>query len=174
MNGWLELPEGERTEIEKELRLLWFLWAANLATLIVLSFLSQILPGHIREDFKQSPDFPLDILKVGFFIVAFFSIIFSFVVRKLFLSGRFKVSTKGGSSAYLSNKPLYLIRYRNAILVSEAAAVSIGIYGFILFLFGESLLTFYLFIIVAAIISIFHRPKRDEIVELLHKEKTKD
>jgi hypothetical protein len=66
----------------------------------------------------------------------------------------------------LSNQPLFLGEYTTAMIVSLALSESIGIYGLVLFLLGDSFQTLYIFISISALAMFFYRPKREDLETL--------
>ena len=119
MVGWMEgqIAEGQdKAEINKEMRLLWLLWVANLSTLFVLILICHTLGARIKENMNVREDFPLGILKIVFGIVGLLSLAFAQFLRKQFLAGKIKLFEKQCiRSAALMNKPLYLLKYRTNI-----------------------------------------------------------
>jgi hypothetical protein len=64
------------------------------------------------------------------------------------------------------NTAPFVGKYTTFVIVSLALSESIGIYGFVLFLLGDSFQTLYTFIAVSALAMIFYRPKRKELEKL--------
>jgi hypothetical protein len=73
----------------------------------------------------------------------------------------------------LSNQPSPPAKYTVAMLVSLALSESIGIFGFLLFLFGDNFQVLYTFIAVSALAMFFYRPKREELETLAISMRTK-
>jgi len=177
MKEWIErefIEENDRIEIEKELRFLWILWGACLAVLLVLLFFCEAFGEKLRENIKVNSDVPLSLLRTLLLIVGLFSLVLAYFLRRFFLSGKFK-GLENGTFKFpsSSNKPSYLVKYRSAIFLPMVIPVTIGFYGFLVYLLGGDSLTLYLFLIISAIGLLYHRPKKEEILDLLDKEKAK-
>lgn len=56
------------------------------------------------------------------------------------------------------------------MVVSLALSESIGIYGFVLFLLGDSFGTLHIFVGISALAMFFYRPKREELETLAMRE----
>jgi hypothetical protein len=175
MNEWLErevLEEKERVEIEKELRILWFFWAGCFGALFVLLLMCAGFGEKLRENIEVSPDFPINLLKGLFIVVVLISLVLAYFWRRLVLAGKsIGFENKAFEMLFSSNKPAYLLKYRYGIYPPMAISASPGFYGFVLFMLGGDALTFYLFLIISALGVLYHRPKKEEIIELLQKEK---
>ncbi len=129
----------------------------------------------LRENIKINPDFPINMLKAVFMVVGILSLALAYFLRRRFLTGKTRgLENRIIKMAPSSNKPAYLLKYRCGIYLPMAISASPGFYGFVLFTLGGDALTFYLFLIISALGLLYHRPKKDEIVALLQKEKTKD
>ncbi|MHC4084145.1 MAG: hypothetical protein ACYSU3_01530 [Planctomycetota bacterium] len=178
MSGLLEreaIEEKERVEIEKELRVLWLLWAGCFSTLLVLLLMCAGFGEKLRENIEVRPDFQINMFKAVFIVAGILSLALAYFLRRRFLAGKSRgFGNRIVEMAFSSNKPAYLLKYRYGIFQPMAISVSPGFYGFVLFMIGGDALIFYLFLIIAALAALYHRPKKDEIIELLQKEKTKD
>ena len=165
--------EKERAEIAKEIRFLWVLWATNLLMLLVLVFMCHIFKEK-AERIKVSEDFPLGILKIVLAIVGVFSLALAQLLRKRFLAGKYKFyDTLCIRNAASMNKPVYLMKYRTNIYLFMMMPGIIGMFGFLLFLLGSGLETFYVFVIVSALGIIWQRPRTEELIEFFQREKEK-
>lgn len=175
MNGLLEreeIEEKERIEIEKELRILWFFWAGCFGTLLVLIVMCVGFGEMLRENIEVRPDFPINLLKAVFIVAGILSLALAYFLRRRFLAGKSRgLGNKAVEMLFSANKPAYLLKYRYGIYPPMAISVSPGCYGFVLFMLSGDALIFYLFLIIAALAVLYHRPKKDEIIELLQKEK---
>jgi len=60
------------------------------------------------------------------------------------------------------------------MIVSLALSESIGIYGLVLFLLGDSFQTLYIFISISALAMFFYRPKREDLETLAIAMQTKE
>ncbi|MHC4641352.1 MAG: hypothetical protein ACYS32_06880 [Planctomycetota bacterium] len=175
MNGLLEkeeIEEKERIEIEKELRILWLLWSGCFGALLVLLLMCAGFGEKLRENIEVKPDFPINMLKAVFMVAGILSLVIAYILRRRFLTGKsIGFENKAVEKLFSSNKPAYLLKYRNGTYLPTAISASPGFYGFVLFMVGGDALTFYLFLIISALGVLYHRPKKDEIITLLQKEK---
>lgn len=70
----------------------------------------------------------------------------------------------------LSNKPLNK-RYLTMIIISATSMASIGLLGFIMFIFGDDFNTLYIFSLLAFFGLFLHRPKKSEYQTLMAHQK---
>ena len=175
---WMQeqfIEESERRKIDRELRWLWLFWVANLGVLVVLVFVCGVFGERIRELMKESSDVPIDLLRILFLIVGLASLVVAYLMRRWSLTGKFNLyERQAREDASSSNKPLYLAKYRLAIFIPMCLPTTLGIYGFLLFWLGDSALTLYAFMIVSGAALLYHRPKKEEIMELRSREKTQE
>ena len=178
MNGLLEreaIEEKERVEIKRELRVLWFLWAGCFGTLLVLIGMCEGFGEKLRENIEVGPDFPFNLFKGLFIVVVLISLVLAYFWRRRVLAGKsIGLENKAVEMLFSSNKPAYLLKYRYGIFLPIAISASPVFYGFVLFMLGGDALIFYLFLIISALAVLYHRPKKEEIIELLQKEKAND
>jgi hypothetical protein len=176
MNGLLErevIEENERVEIGKELRILWFFWAGCFGFLFVLFLMCAGFGEKLRENIEVSPDFPFNLLKGLFIVVVLISLVLAYFLRRRVLAGKSRgLENKAVEMLFSSNKPASLLKYRYGIFLPIAISACPGSYGFVLFMVGGDSLTFYLFVIISVLGLLYHRPKKEEIIALLQKEKT--
>ena len=152
----------ESKAIEKGMRSLWFIWTAMLSTLLIYIALCHLL----GEGFKASsgPELPIGLLRKIFFGLAAAVLITSYYLRRSNLKGQ--LSASGATIAKRSfalNQPPFVSLYTAIVIVSLALSESIGIYGLVLFLLGDSFQTLYTFIGVSALAMVFYLPKREEL-----------
>jgi hypothetical protein len=175
MSEWMAeqlLEETDRVAIDKELRFLWLMWAGTLGTVPVLLFMSLTFARDLRDSAAVAPNVPLGVITAALSVLMVFSVFASFILRRLFLTGRFKfMQTQTAQTATSTNKPDYLAKYRVATFLPMTIAATPGFYGFILFVMGADLTFFYAFLVIAALAILYHRPRRDEIIHLLQSDK---
>jgi hypothetical protein len=178
MSGLLEreaIEEKERVEIEKELRVLWFFWAGCFGALLVLLLICAGFGEKLRENIEVRPDFPINMLKAVFIVAGILSLALAYFLRRRFLAGKSRgLGNNVVEMLFSTKKPAYLLKYRYGIYPPMAISASPGFYGFVLFMVGGDTLIFYLFLIISALAVLYHRPKKDEIITLLQKEKADD
>jgi len=153
---------AERDPHQQGLLTLWIIWAAMLASLLVYVFICSQFAEEIRR--AESTDFPIGLLRNLFYAAAAVIVLITHFLRKLMLSTRF--SNPGGKvfvTGAASNQPSFLGQYTIATIVSLALSESIGIFGFVLFLLGDSMQTLYIFVGISALAMFFLSPEKGRI-----------
>jgi F0F1-type ATP synthase membrane subunit c/vacuolar-type H+-ATPase subunit K len=159
----MEIPE--RGANEKGLRTLWIIWAAMVGSLLVYVFLCHQFGEDIRR--TASHDLPLGLIRSILSVVAFVTLFLTHFIRKGMLGGRFASSGAGlFKPGGASNQPSLLVVYTTAVIVSLALCDSVGLFGLVLFMLGDSFRTLHIFIGVSALAMYFFRPKREEFETL--------
>jgi len=165
------MDEKDRASIDKAMVWLWLVWGSQLAMLLALVVIAHLLGPRIREQIDIGESFPLGILEILFGIVSAFSLVITWYLRKSCLGGKFRRSLNiCVQLAAARKKPAYIVKYQAVIFVTMAIPPSVGIYGFILSLFGAANTVFYSYIIVSALAVIWQRPKKSELITLMQKE----
>jgi hypothetical protein len=155
----------ERGANEKGFQILWIIWAAMLGSLFFYVFICHQWGDAIRQ--TTSPNFPLDLIRKILYGIAILTLILTHFIRKLMLVGG-----SGGSGQRLlktpgpSNQPSLLAKYTIVMIVSLALSESIGIYGFGLFLLGDTFQTLHIFIGISALAMFYYRPKKEDLETL--------
>jgi hypothetical protein len=154
------LETSEKDAIGKGMRVLWFMWAAMLISLLIYVFICY-QPG-IGFKGTEGTDVPIGLLRNILFGVAAAELIMSYVLRRFMLKGRLNMFSR---SAAVSQPPV-VGHYTAVVVISLAFSESVGIYGLVLFVLGGGFQTLYTFIGVAALAMVFYRPKREEMEKL--------
>jgi len=173
MAGWLErevLEEDERREVEKELRILWLLWAGNFGMLPVLLVMCLVFGDKMRENMKGGA--PVDVLMTVFLVVGLLSLVLAHFLRKRFLSGKLTFGQRPGRTdrAGLARQS-FAIRFRSGIFIPMVIPASIAIYGFLLFILGADVWVLYMFLVISAAGLVYQRPNRYEFIDWVQREK---
>lgn len=154
---------------ENRLLIFWFIWAGIFGSLSIYVLICHLAGDEIRQ--TVSPNFPLNLLRNVLYGVAIFTLLLTPFLRKFMLAGR-----SGGPGLLTSQPPLIsnqsspIAKYAIAMVVSLALSESIGIYGFVLFLLGDSFRTLHIFVGISALAMFFYRPKREELETLAMRE----
>jgi hypothetical protein len=159
----LEVQEEEA--IDKGMVTLWVIWAAMLGSLLLYIFICH-QPG---VGFKSAEGFdvPLGLLRSILFGMSAVALFIAYFMKRFVLSARSGLSkSKPVEHMVRWNAPPLFAKYATAVIISLALSESIGIYGFVLFLLGDSFQTLYTFMVVSALAMLFYRPKREELVKL--------
>ena len=162
--GAVMQPE-ESNAVKKGMQTLWFIWAAMLSTLLIYITLCHLL----GEGFKASsgPELPISLLRKIFFGLAAVVLIASYYLRRSNLKSQPRASAATiVKTSFALNQPPFVGLYIARVIVSLAFSESIGIYGLVLFLLGDSFQTLYTFIGVSALAMVFYRPKKEELEKL--------
>lgn len=161
------VSKGEANE--KWLMTLWIIWTGIFVSLFLCVLIGHLCGDGIRGN--AMPNFPLDLLRNVLYGVAIFTLILTHFVRNFMLADR------SGGSGPTSLRPQSdstqsspIAKYVTSMVVSLALSESIGIYGFVLFVLGDSFRTLYIFAGISAIALFFYRPKREEIEALALRE----
>lgn len=155
----------EHEAIDKGMLSLRVIWGAMLGSLLIYVVMCH-LPGLGFKSTAGS-DLPLGLLRNIFFVLGAGALITAYYIRRVILSARTdRRKPKLTERMVRSNTPPFVATYSTVVTVSLACSESIGIYGLVLFLLGDTFQTLYMFMIVSALAMVFYRPKREELVKL--------
>jgi hypothetical protein len=138
---------------------------AMLGTLLIYVIICRQFGHEIQQ--AANIQLPIPNLKYIFLGLSIGTLLLAHHLRRIMLTVR-----SAGPVLKLADQPSYpsqpqtLGKYTAAVIVSLAFSESIGIYGLVLFFLGESLNTFYTFIIVSAFAMFYYRPKQEELAML--------
>ena len=164
---------AERSTNEKGLQTLWIIWAAMVGSLLVYLFLCHQFSEDIRQ--AGSYDIPLGLIRNILYVAALVTLFLANFIRKRMLARPFATSGAGlFEPGAVSNKPSLLAHYTTVVIVSLALCDSIGLFGLVLFMLGDSFRTLHIFIGISALAMYFYRPKREEIETVAIAMQTKD
>jgi hypothetical protein len=156
---------GEKGTSEKGLRTLWIIWAAMVGSLLVYVFLCHQFGEEMRP--TGIHDLPVGLIRNILSVVTLVTLILAHFIRKRMLEGRLGSSGSGLlKPGAASSEPSSLILYTTAVILSLVLSDSIGIYGLVLFMLGDSFRTLHVFIGISALAMYFYRPKREEFETL--------
>ena len=159
------LVEHQEKAIEKGLLTLWIIWAGIMGSLLIYVFICHQFGDQIRRDIN--PNFPLPLMRNILYGIGIITLFLTHFLKRFMLGGTFSGTlSKPSRSDQHSNQPPFLAKYSTALIVSLALSESIGIYGLVLFLLGDSFQTLYIFIGISALAIYVHRPKREELETL--------
>ena len=178
MSDWIDmqvLEEKDRVDIEKEMRLLWFMWAGDMGVPVALVSVCYLMAEQIRENMHTREGFPLGVLEVVLAVVGLFLLALAYFLRKSLRRGKLNLYEKTSmQEAATRNKPGYLLKYRMNVLVPMMIPPSLGLFGFMLFMLGAGYEILYAFAIVSALGVFWQRPRKEELIEFFHREKAKE
>ena len=156
---------SETKENENRLLVLWIIWGGIFGFLFIYALVCHLWGVKIQQN--MGPNFPLDLMRNVLYGVAISTLILTHFLRKFLLAGR-----SSGSTSMSLNPPAPSSqaspngKYAVAMLLSLALSESIGVYGLVLFLVGESFRTLYIFLGISALAMFLYRPKREELESL--------
>ena len=156
---------SERKANENRLLTFWILWGAIFGSLFIYVFVCHQFGDGVRQN--VSPNIPLDLIRNVLYGVAILTLVGTRFLRKFMLAGR--PGSSGPMSlepASPSNQSPLIGKYAAAMMVSLLLSESIGIYGLVLFLLGESFRTLYIFLGISALAIFLYRPKKEELEAL--------
>jgi len=119
-------------------------------------------------DFRSEvSDVPLDLIKNILFGASIVLLFLAYFIRRRIVSVELGGAINRPSGPSSTHNPAqFLPKYTAAILVSSALSETVGIFGLVLFLLGDSFQNLYLFIGISAIALIYFRPKKEEIEKM--------
>ncbi len=149
---------------EKQLQILWIIWAGMLGALVVYVLIC-LLGGEVIR--RSASPFPLDLMRDILYGIAVLTVILTHFLRNFMLGGQSGNSEPMSMQAPSpSDQSSVVGKYMTAMIVSLALSESIGIYGLVLFLLGAGLRTVFIFNGIAALAMFIYRPKRKELERL--------
>ena len=162
MRDWVEQEawrQGHGEEIERKMRLVWVLWLACLSEPVVLAVIVFGFGDQIRESVALDGSLPLTVIRSVLIGLAALSLIGSGLLRRVLLRPR-----QDGPAAAGTTPPSYSVLYRARVMVPMAMAATPGVFGFVLFCLGDSLMVFSGFALASLLGLLWHRPSTDEFV----------
>lgn len=146
-----------------QVRLIWMALFGLLAVYIVICHL---MSGKYQA--AAGPDFPLEKLRTILYFVAIGTFAITYFLRRVML----KTDASGSvlrivKQRHPQNLQKTIATYGRTVIISAAISESIGIYGLVLFLLGDTFQTFSLFIGASAIAMIVYRPKTGELEKMV-------
>lgn len=163
----------EKEAINKGMLTLWVIWGAMLVTLFFYIVACLILGEGFGR--VEGSDLPIGLLRKILAGIGVVVLLVAYLMRRSMLSNQRVIPRpKPVERTAGWNTIPYVAKYVAAVIVSLAMSESIGIYGFVLFLLGDSFQTLYTFIAVSALAMVFYRPKKEELERLAAAYKRRD
>jgi hypothetical protein len=148
---------------------IWSIWAALLLALAVYVIIAHAVNDRLSTDAGTGT--LLGTLRIVFYCLAAAQMLLSYYLRR-----RSPAAAPGRSQAIpflgtleRTNPALgnpAISAYMSRVVISLALSESMGVYGFVLFLLGGGFGTLYIFVALAALGMLYHRPRLDELVRL--------
>lgn len=157
------LGENDRAAIAQGMRTLWIIWGAMMGSLVLYVFICYQWGDELRQAGSPAA-VPVGTMRTLFFGITVFILAAARLIRKFMLARRPEAPAVMTSTAPGSGNPsLFLATYSTAVIVSLALSESIGIFGLVLFVLGDSLQVFRLFVAISVAALYFFRPRREEL-----------
>lgn len=135
--------------------LAWTIWASFLASLAILLVLALLWPDTRAVVLNPKP--PIVSLRTFAYVLAIVLFPITGGIRR-------RMERKHRSGSFLADAPSPKSSAGSSLtglVLALALAETIGILGFILFLFGDSLQTLYIFFGLSALAMLLHHPKAE-------------
>ena len=146
-------------EDAEKIRSLWsslnMVWFAMFFSVLIYAVLGLFLKGYIGFTFGEEG---LKKVRTIFYLITIGTITYSVYARRSYLA---KASAESSFDGALNT-------YRIAVIVSNAIAEFIGVFGFLLLIMGDRFYGFPL-LITSGLAMLYHRPRRSEILALQEK-----
>ena len=151
---------------QKQVQVLWIIWGAMLISLGIYVLVSHLVIDGIRP--SMDSDITFSMLRNVLYGVAIFTLFVAHFIRKFILGSRAGDSETMAAQKPAVQEPTQLMgKYTVAMLLSLVFSEIIGIFGLVLFLFGDSFQTLYIFVGISALGMFHFRPRREEIDHLM-------
>ena len=157
-----KMEAKEQEAIAKGMRMLWIVWGAMLASLVLYIGVCHFLAEQISPRFL--PSVPAEMMSNILYGIAAISLFAAHFLRKLLVKNKIKLpKATGPKMTSAQNQPPFVMHYFTAVVISLAISESIGLYGFVLFFLWVDFQSLYSFMAIAAAAMIYFRPKREEL-----------
>ena len=168
MSNWLEQEawcQAHQDQIEGILRPMWILWLGCLVEPVVLAVLVYGLGDQLARAVTMDSAFPLTLLRVILIVFTVVLLVASVGLRQYLLRLPAKVPAASARLAPPDSKPLPCgASYRTRVMIPTAMVTAPSVFGFVLFLLGDSPTVFLAFAGAAVVGLLWQRPKRDELI----------
>lgn len=148
------MPDYFEQQVKADFRLLWVLLSLVLLTLAAYIFASHYFGTQIRFMIEEEQ---LILIRSVLYVLTIVSFPLTNLIR--FIMVRLNQTMPGKSTARQ--------RYFVTLLVSMIFACIIGIYGFVMFMLGDSYNTLYIFCLLSALAVYLYRPKITEYYSII-------
>jgi len=152
-----------KEEAGKRFRTLQIIWVALLCSVLMCLLICHFIP--VEVDMVSGP--AVETLVYIFYGLAVFQLFLAHFLRRALLSTGEKPSAAVHEEQTDRSQKQRLAKYAAAVIVALALAESIGIFGLVLFVLTGKFQTLYILIVLSAAGIIYHRPKKEELEELL-------
>ncbi|MBF0224525.1 MAG: hypothetical protein HQK76_03635 [Desulfobacterales bacterium] len=149
-------------EINKTLKISIMIWIAMLSSLLIAPFVFYFF----KDKIQVRTDIPIELLRTVFYALSVMEFVIAYFLRRFVLKANSEKYNPVLQIGKNPNSPV-LIKYTKAVIVSLGIVECFGIYGFILFLLGDSFIIFCSFIAISIAGMLFFRPNQKELESVL-------
>ena len=159
------LATQEKEAVNKGMLILWVIWGAMLGSLFIYVVVCHVLGEGFGR--VEGSDLPIGLFRKILAVVGVVVVLVAYFMRRSILSGQRGIPQPKPVERTIGwNTTPFIAKYIAVVIVSLALSESIGIFGFVLFILGDSFQTLYTFIVVSALAMFFFRPKNEELEKL--------
>lgn len=158
------LTNEEMEKLNKGFLTLNIIWASMLVSLLIYLFVCLYIQDTIVIKMQINN---IKNIRNVLYILAIITIVAIRFIKNAALYPKNAVvrpSTENLNNETVPSK--VLAKYTSAMMISLAMAESVGIYGVVLFLLAKNTSDLYVFVLMAAAVMLFYRPKKDELLAL--------
>lgn len=167
------LEAQEKEAINKGMLTLWVIWGAMLGSLFIYVVVCHVLGEGFGR--IEGSDLSIGLLRKILAGMGVVVVLVAYFMRRFILSGQRVIpQSKPDERTVGWNTTPFVAQYMAVVIVSIALSEGIGIFGFVLFILGDSFQTLYTFIVVSALAMFFFRPKSEELDKLASAYKKQD
>ena len=160
----MDIPEDDVVLIDKEMRFLWFYWCGCFG-MFPVSVAIILIGGEGFSELILDDEQTIKLLTVMFLAVSIISIAVSVFLRKRFLSGGLRGFISMTLQQARADQPEWIGRFRAGKVICTVLSSTAGPMGFMLFLLSGEMWLFGLFMALGMGVVIYHRPRREELIE---------
>lgn len=148
----------------REYRIAWVIWIAMVFSLCIYLLICRYMDDAIKQSMGN-----IEVLRTVLFAAALVALGSAFFLRRRMLK---VMPSKAETDVSYSGNDLPLKtqaagKYVSSVVISLALCESVGIYGLVLFLLGDSPEILYTFIAVSAAAMLYFRPKKQEMEAII-------
>ncbi len=159
------LDPAKKVELEKGLKILNIVWIAIFAMLIIYVAISHSYGGLLKDSIDADL---LKKLKLLFPGLAGIGVFLSIFLRKSVLSEKKLMKiTEPKEGRNVVHLPSLINKYTVIVIIASAISESVGIFGMVLYLLGDTLRTLYSYIALSGIALFYHKPRIEDLEQII-------
>ncbi len=141
--------------LQKEFRVAQVIWVVILVALVIYAMVGNALQG---KEFVDNETIPLQLIQNILWAVSGVMLVGSWFIRRKMLAA--------GDPGQPLGETEVAAKYRTATMIGSGLYEAIGLFGLVLVLLGDSLQSMYMFVLVASMGMLLHRPKMEDLEKL--------